>query len=225
MKKKILIVEDEYEIVCLIKNRLDPELFIVDYALDGREAMDFILANQYDLVILDIMLPKVNGLEVCRYLHRHAPSTFIFIISALAGESQKIEAYEMGADSYIAKPFSPRVLASEVMALLRRCNSYQHVVRHNEISLEDDFFRLRINGHVLQLTPSEYLIFSTLFENRRSPFSRLDLASLIYEHGQGDISERGIDSHVAHIRKKLHPFDQKDLIETVRGKGYVINAD
>jgi len=224
VKKKILIVEDEVEIVNLIKNRLNENLFEIDIALDGREAMNYILSNNYDLVILDIMLPKVNGMDICSHLHKHKPSTFIFVISALSSEAEKIKAYEMGADSYTIKPFSPKVLASEVTALFRRCHVYQHVVQKNEISLDEDFSTLTIDGHNLQLTPSEYLIFSTLFENRRAPFSRLDLASLIYEYGQGDISERGIDSHIAHIRKKLEPFDQKNLIETVRGKGYVINA-
>ena len=223
MKKKILIVEDEFDIVCLIKNRLSEDLFEVDFTLDGREAMDLILDKTYDLVILDIMLPKVNGLEICDYIHKHMPSTFIFIISALNSEKEKIKSYEMGADSYTNKPFSPKVLASEITALFRRHTIYNHVVNKSEIFLDEDYFRITINGHSLQFTPSEYLIFSTLFENRRSPFSRLDLTGLIYDQGQGDISERGIDSHIAHIRKKLEPFSQKALIETVRGKGYVIN--
>lgn len=223
MKKKVLIVEDEYEIVCLIKNRLNEDLFEVGFALDGQEAMDLLLANTYDLVILDIMLPKINGLEICNYIHKHMPSSFIFIISALNSEKEKVKAYELGADSYTNKPFSPKVLVSEITALFRRHTSYHQVVNHSEIFLDEDYFRLSINGHNLQLTPSEYLIFSTLFENRRAPFSRLDLSSLIYEQSHGDISERGIDSHIAQIRKKLEPFDQKNLIQTVRGKGYVIN--
>jgi len=224
MKKKILIVEDELDIVRLIKNRLHPELFEVDYALDGREALDFILTTNYDLVILDIMLPKINGFEICSYLHKNAVATFIFVISALTEDAQKVKAYELGADSYISKPFSPKVLASEIMALFRRCHAYKDITKKNNITLDDDYFRLWINGCELQLTPSEYLIFSTLFENRHLPFSRLDLATLIYEYDQGQISERGIDSHIAHIRKKLLPFEKQTLIETVRGKGYVINA-
>lgn len=222
--KKILIVEDEFDIVHLIKNRLNAELFEIDFALDGRSAMDRILETTYDLVILDIMLPKINGLEICNYLHRHSPSSFIIIISALSRDAEIINAYEMGADSYISKPFSPRVLASEIMALFRRCNIYKQVVHKSEISLEQEYFRLRIDGHTLQLTPSEYLIFSTLFENQKRSFSRLDLVSLIYEQGQGNLTERSIDSHVAHIRKKLRPFNHSTLIETVRGRGYVINA-
>ncbi len=224
MKKRILIVEDEIEIITLIQNRLSEDLFIIDFALDGKEAMDYFLGQTYDLVILDIMLPTVNGLEICTHLHKNYPKTFIFIMSALISESHQIKAFDLGADSYISKPFSPRVLVSEVMALFRRCNIYNDVVAQNEITLKDDFFQVVINGHILQLTPSEYLIFSTLFENRRLPFSRMDLSSLIYDYGQGEISERGIDSHIAHIRKKLHRFKQKDLIKTVHGKGYVINA-
>jgi DNA-binding response OmpR family regulator len=224
MKKKLLIVEDEIDIVRLIENRLDTDLFTIDFALDGRQAMDCILTNTYDLVTLDIMLPKVDGMKICSHLHRYMPSAFIIVISALTGESQKIKAYEMGADCYIPKPFSPRVLASRIMAFFRRSQTPEHVVQHHAISLKDDYFQLEIDGHSLQLTPSEYLIFTTLFRNRRMAFSRLDLAALIYEHGQGEIGERGIDSHIAHIRKKLQPFGQKELIETVRGKGYVINA-
>lgn len=224
MKKRILIVEDEVEIITLIQNRLSPDLFIIDSATDGQEAMDHIIKKTYDLVILDIMLPKVNGLEICTYIHKRHTKTFIFIMSALTSESQKIKAFDLGADSYISKPFSPRVLVSEVRALFRRCATYDEVVQENEISLKDDFFQVIINGHTLQLTPSEYLIFSTLFENRCLPFSRTDLSTLIYDYGQGEISERGIDSHIAHIRKKLHAFEQKSLIKTVHGKGYVINA-
>jgi DNA-binding response OmpR family regulator len=224
MKKRILIVEDEVDIITLIQNRLNTDLFTIDSALDGQEAMDYLLSQTYDLVLLDIMLPKVNGLEICRYIHKYHPKAFIFIMSALTKESQKIKAFELGADSYICKPFSPRVLVSEVMALFRRFNTYEHVVLHNEITLKENFYQLVINGHILQLTPSEYLIFTTLFKNRHYTFSRAELSSLIYDYGQGEISERGIDSHISHIRKKLHRFEQKNLIETVHGKGYVINA-
>jgi len=163
-------------------------------------------------------------MDICNYLHKNATSTFIFIISALGSEEQKIKAFEMGADSYINKPFSPKVLASEIMALFRRCNTHKQMIDKSEITLDEDYFQVNINGHTLQLTPGEFLIFSTLFENKHMPFSRFDLVTLIYESGQGEISERGIDSHIAHIRKKLEPYKYKELIETVRGKGYVING-
>lgn len=225
MKKRILIVEDELDIVRLIQHRLNPDLFEIDFSLDGQCAMDRLIESSYHLVILDIMLPKVDGLSICNFIHKNAPQTFIFIISALGQDSDKIAAYEMGADMYICKPFSPKVFATEIMALFRRCNVYQKIIGGNEILLDEKRFKLAIDGHDLQLTPSEYLIFKTLYQNKKQSFSRSDLVALIYDEGQGNLCERSIDSHIAHIRKKLEPFDQSRLIETVRGKGYAIHAD
>lgn len=224
MRKKVLIVEDENDIVHLIRNRLDAELFDVDTAGDGQQAMEKILAQTFDLVILDIMLPKIDGLQICSHLHRYAPGSFIMIISALSQESDKIRAYELGADSYVSKPFSPKVLASEIMALFRRGNRYDALVQHREIMLIPERFSLGVDGHTIQLTPSEFLIFETLFNHRRQSFTRADLAEVIYDNALGELSERSIDSHIAHIRKKFEPLQLEGLIETVRGRGYAIDV-
>ena len=227
MKKNILIVEDEEPIVNFIKNRLDSGIYNVDIAIDGKQALELIVNNKYDLVTLDIMLPHIDGFEICKFLRKRSFYTLIMMVSALDTEEFKLKGYEYGCDDYIPKPFSAKELSIKIKSLLNRreelCSLEAKKVAN--FLLDEEAKTIKVNGNDLYLTPSEYLILSTLINNSKRVYSRSELAQLIYDNYFGEIDDRGIDSHIYHIRKKIKTFEVKELIKTVRGMGYTINEN
>ena len=228
MKKNILIVEDEESIVKFIKNRLDSNIYNIDIATDGKKAFDLILKNNYDLVTLDLMLPEISGFEICKFLRKKTFHTLIIIVSALDTEEFKLKGYEYGCDDYIPKPFSAKELSIKIKSLLNRREQLCCSLEAKKLSsflLDEEAKTITINSNKLHLTPSEYLILSTLISNSNRVYSRAELAQLIYDNYFGDIDDRGIDSHIYHIRKKIKTYEEKELIQTVRGMGYRINEN
>lgn len=204
MKKNILIVEDEEQILQLIQNRLDSDIYNIDIAIDGREALLKINSKLYDLITLDIMLPYVDGFEISKAIRKKSYQTLIIMVSALDTQEFKIKGYEFGADDYIAKPFSPKELAMKIKNLLKRreeINSQTKIYMSN-IILDELAKEIKINGFCVDVTPSEYLILTIMIKNRNRVYSRAELAQSIYDNNLGEIDERGIDSHIYHIRKK-----------------------
>lgn len=227
MKKNILIVEDEEPIVNFIKNRLDSGIYNVDIAVDGKKALELIADNKYDLVTLDIMLPHIDGFEICRFLRKRSFHTLIMMVSALDTEEFKLKGYEYGCDDYIPKPFSAKELSIKIKSLLNRreelCSLEAKKVA--KFLLDEEAKTIKVNGNTLHLTPSEYLILSTLINNSKRVYSRAEFSQLIYDNYFGEIDDRGIDSHIYHIRKKIKTFEPNELIKTVRGMGYTINEN
>jgi len=227
MKKNILIVEDEEQIVQLIKNRLDSTLYHVDIALDGKEALLKINENNYDLITLDIMLPHVDGFEIAKKIRKTSYQTLIVMVSALDTDEFKIKGYEFGVDDYMAKPFSAKELSVKIKSLLKRREELSSTKsKHlSSIILNEESKEVSVNGFKIRFTPSEYLILTTLINNKNRVYSRAELAQIIYNNNLGEIDNRGIDSHIYHIRKKAKTFESKEIIKTVRGMGYRINED
>lgn len=227
MKQKILIVEDEQSIVKFINNRLKSDIYDVDIAHDGRAALEKVISKTYDLVTLDIMIPHIDGFEICKRLRKRSKHTLIIMISALDTEEFKEKGYEYGVDDYIAKPFSAKELAIKIKALLKRRDEIKEekIEQISSLRLKKEEKKIFVKDFYLSLTPSEYLILSTFINNPKKVFSRSELAQLIYDNYLGGIDERGIDSHIYHIRKKLKRYEDKEIIKTVRGMGYRINED
>ena len=227
MKYKILIVEDEEEIVNLISNRLDKEKYDVRVALSGEKALHLVKTEEFDLVSLDIMLPEVDGLTICKELRKKNKSTIIIIVSALDLSESKENAYSLGADDYIAKPFLPKLLALKIASLLQRrfemLNSsleFKKVVQHN-IALQ----KFYIENQALSLTPSEYMIFETLFSNPIKIFSKDELSQLLYNEALGNIDRDGVRTHIYTLRKKIAAFTDVEIIRTIRGMGFTLYED
>jgi len=224
MKHKILIVEDERDIVSLISNRLDKEKYEVTIALSGDEALHLVKTQEFDLVSLDIMLPKVDGFTICKKLREENKKTLIIIVSALDLDESKEKAYSLGADDYMAKPFLPKLLALKIASLLQRrfemLNSnmeFEKIIQHN-IALQSFF----INNSKLSLTPSEYMIFETLFNNPIKIFSKDELSQVLYNENLGNIDRDGIRTHIYTLRKKISDFTDTEIIKTVRGIGFTL---
>ena len=227
MKKNILIVEDEKDIVNLIKNRLNSDIYNIDIAVTGNEAFLKVNSNFYDLITLDIMLPNMDGFKLCKEVRKRSKSTLIVMISALDTEEFKIKGYDFGIDDYISKPFSAKELSIKIKSLLKRRHEISSFDSKNisNILINEKIKNISINGFELNLTPSEYLIFFTLLNYKNKIFSRQELAQLIYDSYLGEIDERGIDSHIYHIRKKIKNYEEKELIRTIRGTGYTIHEN
>lgn len=224
MKYKILIVEDEQEIANLISNRLDKEKYEVTVALSGDKALYLVKTEKFDLVSLDIMLPEIDGLTICKELRKENKSTLIVIVSALDLSESKENAYSLGADDYIAKPFLPKLLALKIASLLQRrfeiLNSnieFTKIVQHN-IALQ----KFYIQNQVLSLTPSEYMIFETLFSNPIKIFSKDELSQILYNEDLGSIDRNGVRTHIYTLRKKISMHTDVEIVKTVRGMGFTL---
>ena len=224
MKKRLLIVEDEEAIVNFIQNRLNSDIYDIDIAYDGKEAILKIASNYYDLITLDIMIPFLDGFEVCKQIRKNSKQTLVIMISALDTTEFKEKGYNIGIDDYIAKPFSAKELAIKIQSLLKRREeiSALKVELVSNIILDEESKDIIVNGYRIEFTPSEYLILSILILNKNRVYSRAELAQLIYDNYFGLIDEQGINTHIYHIREKVKQFYDKDIIKTVRGMGYKI---
>jgi len=225
MKKRILVIEDEKAIADLIIQRFDTSLYDVHLAKDGNEALIKMHSQYYDIATVDIMLPKIDGLTLCKNFRSLSPKTFLIIVSALDEEETRLKGYAYGADDYITKPFSTKELVAKIEAFFKRSDK---LVSKNSKSIHNLFLdyekkETKINGFLLTLTPSEHFILYTLIQNPKKLFSRDELSYLIYENNLGKIDSRGIDSHIYHIRKKIKQFDNNSYIKTVHGEGYIIH--
>jgi DNA-binding response OmpR family regulator len=222
MSKTILIVDDEERLVSLVRAYLEQEGFQVVTARDGRQALFVARQARPDLIILDLMMPEMDGYEFLR-LHRQEQNTPVIMLTARVEETDRILGLEMGADDYMTKPFSPRELEARVRAVLRRAGQEApraDVLQEGAIRLDREAHLVTVEGTPVDLTPSEFDLLSTLMTTPGRAFSRLELLDRI----QGTAYEgyeRTIDVHVKNLRAKLeedahHPR----YIETVYGVGY-----
>ncbi|MGH2571028.1 MAG: response regulator [bacterium] len=223
-REKILVIEDEPDIGEVIQYNLSREGYWVSVITDGDEAYDRVLREPPDLVLLDLMLPGTDGLEICRRLKgdqvtRAVP---IIMVTAKGEESDVVLGLGMGADDYVPKPFSPRELVARVRAVLRRgrvrgdaVNS-EPIVR-GDVSIDLARHLVKVGGRATPLTATEFRLLHFLASHPGRTFTRDQLLSRVIGES-ATVTDRNIDVHVRGVRKKLG--DQKDLIETVRGVGY-----
>lgn len=221
-KKRIILVEDEEDIAALIKLQADISGYNLHVEVDGINGLKAIEREKPDLVVLDIMLPGLNGFDVCRRLKSNPElkKIPIVIISAKSDELDMVLGLELGADDYVAKPFSPKVLFSRVKAVLRRGQPGQKSEKSmtfGEFTLETDRYLLRKGEEYITLTLSEFGILKRLLENQGRVLTRNQLLDDI-QNDDSFIVDRNVDVHIAALRKKLG--STSNWIETVRGIGY-----
>ncbi|MBS0627522.1 MAG: response regulator transcription factor [Verrucomicrobia bacterium] len=221
-KKRIILIEDEEDIAALIKLQAELSGYTLHVEVDGINGYRAIEREKPDLVLLDVMLPGQNGFDVCRKMKsqsdlKHIP---IMILTAKAEEIDVILGLELGADDYITKPFSPKVLFSKIKALLRRSKEMEkpaETLVFGEFSLEVDRYILRKGDQIISATLSEFGIIKRLFSHRGKVLTRNQLLDDLH-NDEAFVVDRNIDVHIASLRKKLGP--NFDWIETVRGVGY-----
>ncbi len=227
MKYKILIVEDEIEIVNLIRKRLDEQKYDVTVAYSGDEGLRLIQREYFDLLSLDLMLPSVDGLTLCKAVREKNKNSLIVIISALDLEEEKEKAYRLGADDYIPKPFSPKFVALKINSLLQRRSEIKSDAMYlsQDIYQDCDLKRFYIKSNPLTLTPSEYTILECLYETPKKVFSKEELSQILYNEDIGNIDRDGIGTHIYQLRKKIAMLTEQEMIKTVRGIGYTLYED
>lgn len=220
--KKILVVDDEPQIVELLESYLSKEGYAVATAGDGEAALLAAERENPDLILLDLMLPKINGYEVCKQI-RTKSKTPIIMLTARDEEPDKIVGLELGADDYITKPFSPREVVARVRAVLRRAEpdtAEARVIRAGGMEIDSIRHEVRKNGAVIELTPTEFKLLETLADSPRRVFTRLQLVEEIQGYSFEGY-ERTIDAHIKNLRQKIED-DPKNprLVGTVYGVGY-----
>ncbi|HWI54860.1 MAG TPA: response regulator transcription factor [Desulfobacteria bacterium] len=228
-KPKILIVDDEVHILELVRFNLEKEGYAVIEAIDGQQACDIIKRERPDLIILDLMLPKMDGFEVCRFIQKdnEIDDIPIIMLTARSEEIDKILGLEIGADDYVTKPFSPRELLARVKARLRRIaqrdaahEDNDETIRLQGLTIDPERFEVYLAERKLDLTPKEFELLRYLVKNRGRVLTRDMLLEKIWGYEYlGD--SRTVDVHIRHLRQKMEPApDSPKYIETVRGIGY-----
>lgn len=217
---KILLVEDEENIALFVKMELEYEGYKVEVCDDGIKGLEFSIENEYDLILLDLMLPKLNGLEVCRRL-RKVKNTPIIMLTARDDVMDKVTGFQTGADDYVSKPFAIEELLARIEALLRRVNANKPIankLEFNDISIDMDARIVIQDGEEINLTTKEYELLVELMKNKNKVLSRESLLENIWGYDY-EAETNVIDVYIRHLRSKLK---NDGYIQTVRGIGYVI---
>lgn len=226
--KKILLVEDEVNVVSFIKKGLTEEDFEVSVALDGNSGVQMALSSSYDLIILDIMLPDKNGIEVCKELRNNQIQVPILFLTALNTADNIALGLNSGADDYLAKPFKFIELVARIKALLRRASQGGNEAKAKEnvyvvanLKVDDDSKTVERNGELISLTATEYRLLVTLLKNKGKVLSRVDLLESAWDINF-NLATNVVDVYINYLRKKLDSAYEPKLIHTVIGMGYVL---
>ncbi len=217
----ILIVEDEKKIVELLRDYLEKAQYKVSSLERGDEAVSHVKKSAPDLILLDIMLPGMDGMEVCREIRRFS-SVPIIMLTAKVEEVDRLIGLELGADDYICKPFSPREVVARVKAVLRRANTGPIMEKMvvGPFMLDDKTHQVAVNGESLELTPSEFSLLRVLMAHPTRVFSRNELLNQVQGY-DFEGYDRTIDTHIKNLRKKIaQKLPNQDVITTVYGIGY-----
>ncbi|WP_111642702.1 response regulator [Marinimicrobium alkaliphilum] len=215
----ILIVEDEQKLAQVLEQYLIREGYAVQCCYRGDSALDWLARNSTDLILLDLMLPGVDGLSLCREL-RKTRTTPVIMTTARVEEIDRLLGLELGADDYICKPYSPREVVARVRAVLRRTQSLPEPENSEALRLEPDSNRVHLADASVELTAIEMRLLDTLIQRPGRIYSRDQLMDVVYPD-QRVVSDRTIDSHIKNLRKKLQQLaPQQEFVRSVYGAGY-----
>lgn len=219
MKRQILIVEDEVNLAGILRDYLVQSGFSVEHMAEGTQVVEQVLANPPDLILLDIMLPGKDGLDICRELRRSSDVPII-MASARVEEIDRLIGLELGADDYVCKPYSPR----EVVARVRRIKRGTEDSPQGPVIIDEASWSAGIGGQRIDLTRKEFQLLAVLVRRPGRVFSRSQLLDLAYSDDD-EVYDRTIDSHIKNLRRKLNAcHDGEELIRSVYGVGYVYDA-
>jgi two-component system copper resistance phosphate regulon response regulator CusR len=221
---KILLIEDEKELTRTLKKGLKEAGYNVDVVYDGESGVSLAVTGEYDCIILDYRLPKLNGLEVCREIRRNKVNTPILMLTVVDSVEMKIQCLDAGADDYLTKPFSFSELLARIRALTRRSRSGSSIIQVEDLILNPSSRTVTRGGKKIYLTPREYDLLYFLLVNQGRVVTRMEIAENVW----GINFDRGtnyVDVYINYLRKKIDYGFSKKLIHTVRGVGYVLKAE
>ena len=223
MDKKILIVDDEESIVTLLKYNIEQAGFKTDVAYTGLECLKKASEQSFDLIVLDLMLPEVEGTEVCRRLREQHVDTPILMLTAKDDEHDKILGLELGADDYLTKPFSPKEVVARIRAILRRTIRTEKnvsLIKIGDLFIYPKRYEVVVKDETLTFTRKEFELLLYLVEHKGKVLSREQLLKAVWDYDfVGDT--RIVDVHIGHLREKIEPIKKEPVyIKTIRGLGY-----
>jgi two-component system copper resistance phosphate regulon response regulator CusR len=221
---KILLIEDEKELTRTLKKGLKEAGYNVDVVYDGESGVSLAVTGEYDCIILDYRLPKLNGLEVCREIRRNKVNTPILMLTVVDSVEMKVQCLDAGADDYLTKPFSFSELLARIRALTRRSRSGSNIIQVEDLILNPSSRTVTRGGKKIYLTPREYDLLYFLLVNQGRVVTRMEIAENVW----GINFDRGtnyVDVYINYLRKKIDYGFSKKLIHTVRGVGYVLKAE
>lgn len=219
---RILLVEDEVALAGVLQRGLEEHGYAVDLAADAEDALAFASTEPYDLVVLDVMLPDLDGFKVCRRLRANRANMPVLMLTALDSIDDRVAGLDSGADDYLPKPFDPRELRARVRALLRRDQVHRDpVLRIADIELNTTSQEAHRAGQPIELTKREYAILELLLRNPNRVLSRDEIAQHIWAFDFSAMSNV-IDVYIANLRRKLGDTTEPRLLKTVRGSGYLL---
>ena len=230
MKATILVVDDEKDILELVSYNLKKEGFGISVSTDGEDALRRVKQEKYDLIILDLMLPGIQGMELCRILKSSEDTSFVPIIMLTAKneELDKVLGLEMGADDYITKPFSPRELIARVKAVLRRTHEKpgkEKTVKIGELEINTDTYQVLKRGEQLKLSATEFKLLLYLVQRKGRVFNRNMLLDAVWKD-EAFVEPRTVDVHIRRLREKIEDDPaQPEYIKTRRGLGYYMEGE
>lgn len=219
---KILVVEDEKGVANFIRKGLEEEGHAIDVATDGEEGLSLVSQNLYDLLVLDVMLPGISGIELCsriRQLDIHSP---VLMLTARDSVNDKVLGLDSGADDYLTKPFSFEEFLARVRALLRRKPDKLTELMHKDLRVDTIGHRVFIGEHEVILRPKEYALLLYLIKNRGQVVSRAQLLADVWGYDFNP-NTNIVDVHIKSLREKLGQFSQTEFIKSVRGVGYAVS--
>ncbi len=232
--KKILLVEDEAHVVSFIKKGLTEEGFEVSVAFDGKTGLQLALENNFDLIILDIMLPEMNGLEVCKSIRTKNQIVPILFLTALGTSENIVLGLENGADDYLVKPFKFIELVARIKTLLRRSSGQivsqndesfsEHLYTFNDLKINDYTKTVTLGDEEISLTSTEYKLLLYLLKNKNKVLSRMDILEAVWGVDY-DLGTNVVDVYINYLRKKVDIKPDDKIIHTVIGMGYVLREN
>ena len=219
--KNILLVEDDEKISKLVKELLEEDSYHVTQSFDGDDGYSKIIENNYDLILLDIMLPKLNGYKVCRQVRSAGITTPILMLTAKSGEYDLEEGLDTGANDYLKKPFSSIELKARIRALLRNNNFENNEVTSNDLTVNLDARKVTINDKNLEVSDKEFELLFYLIKNKNIVVSKTEILEDVWENYFPQEEEHNlVEVYIGYLRKKLKPHNLDQKISTVRGYGY-----
>ena len=222
---RILVVEDEKKVASFIKKGLEEEYYSVDIALDGKEGSKLAVTEEYDLIILDIMLPYKDGITILKEIRLEKINTPVLMLTAKDGIADKVLGLDSGSDDYLAKPFAFDELLARIRALLRR-NSVEKnlLLKVDGLVIDTQSHKIFRNESEIFLTPKEYSILEYLIRNKNKVISRVKLSEHVYDY-HFDSDTNVIDVYINKLRNKIDKGFEKQLLHTIRGVGYTIKEN
>lgn len=222
---KILVVEDEKKIANFIRKGLEEENYVVDVSYDGEKAFEMVKENNYDLVIMDVMLPKINGFELCKMLRDIGFKNSILMLTVRNTIEDKVKGLDSGADDYLTKPFAFEELLARIRALLRKNNIIQNnVIKIEDLEIDLISHRVKRGERLIELTNKEYLLLEYLARNKDRIVTRTMILENVWNI-RFDTGSNVVDVFINYLRKKIDEGFSKRLIHTVRGRGYILTAN